>query len=191
MGRESFYLKYGKRLVDVVVAVLTVVVLSPVMVVISIAILISSGWPIIYKQNRVGRNCEDFVIYKFRTMVLNADRIGPTSTAVGDNRITKIGQFLRKTSLDELPQFFNVLIGNMSLVGYRPDVRRGGEKADDEKYKLKPGITGFAQIRGRSCLSIEDKRKLERKYATEVSFILDIKVVLYTIKIVLKRQGSN
>ena len=124
-------------------------------------------------------------------MIKNADKVGPLSTLNNDNRITKIGKILRKTSLDELPQLFNVLNGTMSLIGYRPDVFRDEDDYNDIKYTLKPGITGYAQVNGRSSLTGEQKLNWERKYVKDISFSTDIKILLKTIEIVLFRKGVN
>ena len=122
MKNNTIYSKYIKRLLDFFISLSMVIILSPILLIIGIAIAVSSGFPVIYRQKRMGKGYKEFTIYKFRTMVKNADKIGPTSTVAGDARITKIGKVLRKSSLDELPQLFNILKGDMSLIGYRPDV---------------------------------------------------------------------
>lgn len=150
-----------------------------------------SGAPVIYKQRRVGRGGELFWIYKFRTMVKNADQIGPTSTAQGDARITRVGKILRETSLDEIPQIYNILKGDMSFVGFRPDVARDGEDYSQKKYRMKPGITGMAQVNGRSDLTGQKKTYWENRYTERVSFLTDAKIVFMTAAVVFKRQGTN
>ena len=132
-------------------------------------------------------------IYKFRTMVSNASKIGPSSTAENDIRITKVGRFLRRTSLDELPQLWNILLGDMSFVGYRPGVKENYSEEDlhSEIFHVKPGLTGAAQINGRSNLSLEQKRNYEKEYARNISFITDMKIFLKTIKVVFFREGTN
>lgn len=125
-------------------------------------------------------------------MTQNAEKIGPKYTEINDNRITKIGSFLRKTSLDELPQLFNVLKGDMSFVGYRPGVPENYESKDYESgmFDVRPGITGYAQINGRSMLNVEEKRKLELKYTEDISFCTDLKILVGTLKAVFQREGS-
>ena len=185
------YKTFFKPLIDKLLAFWGIVFLFPVFIIVSLFIVIDDGLPIIYKQLRVGQNAKGFYIYKFRTMIKNADKVGPLSTSSNDNRITKIGNFLRKSSLDELPQLFNVLNGTMSLVGYRPDVFRDNVDYSDIKYTLKPGITGYAQVNGRSSLTSEQKLNWERKYIDDISFTTDIKILLKTIEIVVAKKGTN
>ena len=164
---------------------------SPILLIIGIAIAVSSGFPVIYRQKRMGKGYKEFTIYKFRTMVKNADKIGPTSTVAGDARITKIGKVLRKSSLDELPQLFNILKGDMSLIGYRPDVYREGQDPTNKKYLVRPGITGYAQVNGRSSLTQEKKIFWEEKYIEDISFVTDIQIILDTIKVVIMKNNTN
>lgn len=185
--------KYFKRAMDIIISLVAVVLLIPVFILIAIAIKMDSKGRIIFKQERVGQKAKKFYIYKFRTMVSNASQIGPSSTAENDVRITRIGRFLRKTSLDELPQLWNVLLGDMSLVGYRPGVRENYSEEDlqSEIFLVKPGLTGAAQINGRSSLSLEEKRNYEKEYARNISFLTDIKIFFKTIKVVVFRKGVN
>lgn len=185
--------KYFKRAMDIIISLVAVVLLIPVFILIAIAIKMDSKGRIIFKQERVGQKAKKFYIYKFRTMVSNASQIGPSSTAENDVRITRIGRFLRKTSLDELPQLWNVLLGDMSLVGYRPGVRENYSEEDlqSEIFLVKPGLTGAAQINGRSSLSLEEKRNYEKEYARNISFLTDIKIFFKTIKVVVFREGVN
>lgn len=191
MGADSLYAKYIKRFLDLTIGLVLLVIASPVFLIISICIIASSGLPVIYKQKRIGKNGEEFVILKFRTMVNGADKSG-TSTAANDSRITGIGKILRKTSLDELPQLINVIRGDMSLVGFRPDVPREGTDFTQKKWMVRPGITGYAQVNGRSNIgSLERLRMFENLYSEEVSFKNDLKTMLKTIKIVFKSDGTN
>ena len=185
------YKTFFKPLIDKLLAFGGIVFLFPVFIIVSFFIVMDDGFPVMYKQLRVGQNAKGFYIYKFRTMIKNADKIGPLSTSTNDNRITKIGKFLRKSSLDELPQLFNVLNGTMSLIGYRPDVFRDKVDYSDVKYTLKPGITGYAQVNGRSSLTSEQKLNWERKYVKDISFSTDIKILLKTVEIVIKKKFSN
>lgn len=189
---KSFYKGYGKRLFDIIVVVPLLLILVPAFIVVAIAIKIDSSGLVIYKQKRVGKNVTDFYVYKFRTMVSNADKIGPTSTQIGDTRVTNIGKILRKLSLDELPQLLNVFLGQMSLVGYRPGVRENYKACDLESriFCVKPGITGYAQVMGRSNLTKEKKREWELKYVEDVSLKTDIKIIWLTIKKVLTGESA-
>lgn len=191
-NKNCIYKLFGKRLIDIIISLLAIIILIPVFFIIAIIIKIDSKGPVIYRQKRVGKGARDFYIYKFRTMVVNADEIGPTSTLEGDKRITKIGKILRKLSLDELPQLLNVLKGDMSLVGYRPGVRENylPEDLESKIFTLRPGITGYAQVNGRSTLTKEEKRKWELKYIEEVSFLTDLKIIYLTGKKVIKREAA-
>lgn len=186
---NNFYFKIGKRGIDIIGALIFIILFAWLYVICYLLILADSGRPSFYFQKRVGQKGQVFNIYKFRTMVQNADKIGTDFTEPGDKRITKTGIVLRKTSLDEIPQMFNVLKGNMSLVGYRPDVPRSSTNKNERKYQLKPGITGYAQVNGRSCLTEQEKRKWEDKYVDDISFTTDVKILLQTVRVVLKRES--
>lgn len=189
--KSTFYEVCGKRILDLTITIPALLLASPIFLIIGIFIKLDSQGSIIYKQKRAGKNKKEFSIYKFRTMVSNADKIGPNSTTPGDNRITKIGKILRQTSLDELPQLVNVLINDMSLVGYRPGLKDTEIKKDNSGlYKLKPGITGYAQINGRSDLNKEEKRNWELRYLDDVSLLTDIKVLFKTVGVILLGKGS-
>lgn len=176
--------KVIKRILDVIFSFAFIVFFSPILLAISLLIVSYDGLPFIYTQQRTGKMGRPFKIYKFRTMVKNADKIGPLSTTIDDIRITKVGKVLRKFSLDELPQFFNVLLGDMSLVGNRPTAYI--EKYTPDKsilqFRCKPGLTGLAQVNGRSTITCEKKRYYEQYYDDNISFILDLKIVFLTIK---------
>ena len=188
---NSFYVNFGKPLLDSILVLIFLLLFWWVFILCAIAIIADDGWPVIYKQIRVGQFGKQFGIYKFRSMVKQADKIGPTSTADNDSRITRSGQFLRKTSLDELPQLYNILKGDMSLVGYRPDVVHDNDDYSKIKYLLKPGITGFAQVNGRSQLTLEERDKWESLYPYKVSFLTDMGILLKTVLIVINRKGTN
>ena len=186
------YRKFGKRLCDVVLSALGLVILSPVLLGISIAVLVSD--PIIYKQKRMGKDGKAFYICKFRTMVKNADQIGPLYTAMSDSRITKTGRFLRKTSLDELPQLWNILKGDMSVVGPRPGIwKEYSELNENQKERLLivPGLLCLADVRGRSLLKPEEKIRYDLEYVRGYSFWKDIKICIKGAIVVLKREGVN
>ena len=188
--KHRIYATCVKRIFDFFMAVILLVVLSPILAIIGTIIAIISGFPIIYKQERMGQGYKPFIIYKFRTMVNNADKIGPTSTTKGDTRVTGIGKVLRATSLDELPQILNILKGDMSFIGYRPNVKQDYQNPLDRKFLLKPGITGYAQVHGRSNLTKEEKEYWESKYPDDISFLTDLKVIILTIGVVLRKNNA-
>ena len=181
-----------KRLVDIVVSLMLVVILLPVFAVIVIAIRISSKGSAVFKQQRAGKDGKPFVFYKFRTMKVAVDPFGPSPKTSEDPRLTKVGKFLREYSLDELPQLFNVLKGDMSIVGPRPlYVSQMAEWNERQKRRLlvKPGLTGLAQISGRGGLTREEKLELDVKYVETASFWGDIKIILATITRVFRQKN--
>jgi len=166
--------------------------LLPVFAVITIAIRVSSKGPAVFKQERAGKNGKPFMFYKFRTMKLDADPFGPSPKSGEDPRLTKVGIFLREYSLDELPQLFNILKGDMSIVGPRPlYVSQMSEWNEQQRKRLlvKPGLTGLAQISGRGELAREEKLELDVKYVETASFLADIKIILATIAQVFGRKS--
>ena len=173
-----------KRTFDIIVSILILIILSPLLLGISILIKLDSKGPMIFKQKRIGKNGKEFIIYKFRTMVKNAEKKGTKYRVTrNDERITKVGDFLRKTSLDELPQLFNVLLGDMSLVGPRPTLDFIVNEYDEyqkKRLEVKPGMTGLAQINGRQSLSWEEKIEYDIKYVENQSIWLDIKIIFKT-----------
>jgi len=186
--------KIVKRIFDVVASIIALIVLSPLFLIVALAIKLSSKGPVLYKQQRVMKGGKLFNILKFRTMVADADSIGPPLTQKDDPRITRLGKFLRLSSIDELPQLINVLKGEMSLVGPRPEVPSivaRYEKWQRRVLDAQPGITGLAQISGRDDLSINDKLRYDMYYLRNHSLSLDIKIILKTFKKVLDRQGAN
>jgi lipopolysaccharide/colanic/teichoic acid biosynthesis glycosyltransferase len=168
------------------------IILLPVFIVIVVAIKLSSKGPAIFKQERVGKGGEPFVFYKFRTMRTDVDPFGATPKSSDDPRLTKIGRLLREYSLDELPQLFNVLKGDMSIVGPRPlYVSQMAEWSDYHKQRLqvKPGLTGLSQIKGRASLTQEAKLDIEVEYVKKQSFWLDIKIIFLTLGVVFGKKG--
>jgi len=183
---------FFKRFVDILIALPAVVILLPVFVVIFVAVKLTSKGPAIFKQDRAGLNGRPFIFYKFRTMKLDVDPFGPSPKSGDDARLTKVGRFLREHSLDELPQLFNVLKGDMSIVGPRPlYISQMAEWDQRQKKRLlvKPGITGLAQISGRGYLTREEKLELDVKYVETASLLADIKIVIATIGQVSGRKG--
>ena len=184
--------KLLKRIFDLLISLPATIVLLPVFAVIIIAIRISSKGPAIFKQQRVGKGGKPFTFYKFRTMKLGVEPFGPSPKSGDDPRFTRTGKFLREYSLDELPQLFNILKGDMSIVGPRPlYLSQMAEWSERQKKRLfvKPGLTGLAQISGRAELTREEKLELDVKYVETASFLADIKIILATIAQVFGRKS--
>ncbi|BDR67998.1 sugar transferase [Clostridium tetani] len=193
-----------KRFMDIILSFIGIVILSPIYLILIIAIKIDSKGPAIFKQVRVGKDGKEFVIYKFRTMVVNAEKkrsldINPEDIAnfvfqsKEDNRITKVGKFLRKSSLDEIPQLFNVFIGNMSLVGPRPeipDVTKYYPKEYAQRLLVTPGITGLAQVSGRGEIELKKTIYYDLTYIKNFSLWLDVKILFKTVFSVFRSEGA-
>lgn len=188
------YKKFVKRLIDIVLSFLGLIALAWLFLIIIIAIKLDSPGPIFFKQKRVGIHKKTFYIHKFRTMRVDTPKDMPTHLLDNPQAyITKVGAFLRKTSLDELPQFWDVLIGNMSIIGPRPALWNQDDLiAERDMYganDIMPGVTGWAQINGRDELEIPIKAKLDGEYVDKLSFKFDVKCFFGTILSVLKRDG--
>lgn len=188
---------YIKQILDFIFAIILLILLSPIMIITAVLIKIDSKGPIIFKQKRIGKNGKHFTIYKFRTMVENAEKMGTgLDSYENDFRVTKIGKILRNSSLDEFPQLFNILKGDMSFIGPRPPVTYHPYKYEDypenikRRFAVKPGVTGYAQINGRNELSWDEKFKYDLFYVDNISFILDFKILILTIFKVIKMEGS-
>ena len=182
----------NKRIFDIVFSLPVTAVLLPVFVITVIAIRVSSKGPAIFRQERAGKGGKPCVFYKFRTMKLDADPFGPSPKSGNDPRLTKAGVFLRQYSLDELPQLFNILKGDMSIVGPRPlYVSQMAEWNERQKKRLlvKPGLTGLAQISGRGRLTREEKLELDVKYVETANFLTDMKIILATLGQVFGRKN--
>jgi lipopolysaccharide/colanic/teichoic acid biosynthesis glycosyltransferase len=183
-----------KRLMDIVLSLAALAVLSPFFLAAALAIALESGFPVIFRQQRVGLGGREFGMYKFRSMVKNAAAIGPYHTAADDPRITRVGRFIRRTSIDELPQIVNVLKGEMSLVGPRPDVPAQRvnytEAAWTERCSVRPGITGLAQAMLRSQATEEQRQSLDLRYVREAGVWMDLKIIWWTLGR-LSGKGSN
>lgn len=182
-----------KRAFDFTVSLLLIIILLPVFLVVSLIVLIDAGAPVIFRQYRVGKDNKLFYIYKFRTMRKNTRNAATADLTDSDKFITKSGRFLRKTSIDELPQLVNVLIGDMSFVGPRPLIPEEKEiralRKEYGVYSVRPGITGLAQINGRDNLSIEEKALFDKEYIDKQSLGLDINILLKTVMVVLRREN--
>lgn len=174
------YKKIIKRIIDVIISILVLILLSPIYLIIALSIKIMDKGNIIYKQDRTGLNGNNFKIYKFRTMK--------------DGNITKLGKFLRSTSLDELPQFYNVLKGDMSLIGPRPwipDYYERFTEKQKQRNKVKPGLVGLAQVNGRKELDILDKINYDLTYIEKISFLEDIKILFKSLKVIVKKENIS
>ncbi|HAX03392.1 MAG: sugar transferase [Tenericutes bacterium GWC2_34_14] len=185
-----------KRLFDFIFAFISLVIILPLLLVIGLLVKFTSKGPVIFSQYRLGRGGKEFKILKFRTMIVNAEKVGDKlNTYTGDPRITKIGGILRNLSLDELPQLINILKGDMSFVGPRPPVTYHPYHYCDypENFKIrfnvKPGVTGYAQVNGRNELNWEEKIKFDKYYVENISLFLDIYIVFKTVIVVFSRKG--
>lgn len=183
----------AKRLMDVAFSAILLLVLAPLMLVVALAIVLESKGGALFVQQRVGRGGKPFRIFKFRSMVSGADRIGSHRTDAGDSRITRVGRIVRKTSLDELPQLWNVLKGDMSLVGPRPDTPK--QEADyapeqwAERHRVRPGITGLSQATLRSSATPEERIRMDLEYVRTAGVGQDLRILALTVRQVLGRGG--
>lgn len=185
-------LKIWKRLFDFLISLVLLLVLSPLILILGVIIWINMGWPVIFAQARPGLHGKIFRLYKFRSMRNACDRDG--NSLPDDQRLTRLGKFMRSTSLDELPEFFNVIKGEMSLVGPRPLLIAYLDRYTPEqarRHDVLPGITGWAQVNGRNAISWEEKFKLDVWYVDHQSFLLDVKILLMTAGKVFKRESIN
>lgn len=173
-----------KRVLDIIASFFAIIVLFPVFIAVALIVLVSDGAPVVYKQKRVGKDAKLFTIYKFRTMK-NGTRLAATNDLTEScNSMISCGSLLRKTSLDELPQLFNILKGDMSFVGPRPLIPEEKDihqlRKENDIYCVRPGLTGYAQVNGRDKCSIEEKVKLDREYIDKQSLAFDIKIFFKT-----------
>jgi lipopolysaccharide/colanic/teichoic acid biosynthesis glycosyltransferase len=190
--KKSIYRRFFKRPMDFILSLMAIIVLSPVLIVVGVLVRFKLGSPVLFKQKRPGLNEKIFTMYKFRTMTDEKDENGellPDSV-----RLTKFGRMLRSTSLDELPELFNILKGDMSIVGPRPllvqylDLYNEHQK---RRHEVRPGLSGHAQVNGRNAISWEDKFNLDVEYVDNVSFIGDWKIIFLTLKKVFVKEGIS
>lgn len=187
--QRGFYSRYLKRLFDIVFSLIALIILSPVLLIIALLVRVNLGSPAIFKQERPGLNEEIFILYKFRTMTDERDENGDLLPET--KRLTKFGKFLRSTSLDELPELYNILKGDMSFVGPRPlSVLYLPYYNEKERIRhcVRPGLTGLAQINGRNIISWEERFSYDIEYVKNISFKLDILILLKTVIKVLRRE---
>ena len=194
-----------KRIIDIIGAGLGLILLSPIIAIVACAVKVTSKGPIFFSQKRVGKNGELFEMYKFRSMVVNAEELkenledqnemsGPMFKIKDDPRVTKVGKFIRKTSIDELPQLWNILKGDMSLVGPRPSLPKEVEQFDNWMFKrlsVRPGLTCYWQVSGRNNIDFEDWMKLDVKYVEERNNWIDIKLIFKTIFVLFGDKNAH
>ena len=192
----KFYLVI-KRILDVVVSLVALIILSPILLIVAIAIKIESKGPIIFKQQRIGKDGKVFNIYKFRSMVVGAEKMGTgVYSKKDDNRVTKVGKFIRMTSIDELPQLVNILKGEMSIIGPRPVLTYHPWKYEEyteeqlKRFNVRPGVTGWAQVHGRKDVEWHERIKLDVYYVGNIGFLLDVKIFFKTIIQVLSMKDN-
>lgn len=190
--KRGIYERYIKRILDFVLATLALIVLSPVLLIVWCLVRVKLGTPAIFKQERPGLHGKIFKLYKFRTMTEEKDENG--ELLPDEVRLTKLGKILRSTSLDELPELWNIIKGDMSIVGPRPLLVRYlplYNERQARRHEVRPGFTGLAQVNGRNSISWEEKFEWDVKYVENISFGGDVKIVLNTVKVVLKRDGIS
>lgn len=186
------YKHFFKRLIDFILSLIALIVLSPILLIVALLVRTKLGSPVIFKQERPGLNEKIFTLYKFRTMTDAKDEQG--NLLPDEIRLTKFGKLLRSTSLDELPELFNILKGDMAIVGPRPLMTRYlpyYTKEERARHSIRPGMTGYAQVKGRNSLTWDEKFKYDLYYVNHVTFLVDIKVILDTIKIVINHEGIS
>lgn len=195
MSSESIYQKYIKTIIDVLFASLLTVALLPLLALIAVSVKLTSSGPVLFKQLRYGKNSEQFWIYKFRTMQIDAPILADQAFYNKDKYLTPIGKFLRSTSLDELPQLINILDGDMSFIGPRPlsdtDIEVISARLENGADLIKPGITGYAQVNGRNTIDNEQKAYLDSVYAKNISLKFDVWIIFQTVFKVLSRKDIN
>lgn len=184
------YRKYLKRILDFLIATVLLLIIWPLLLIVAIAIKLDSKGPVLFKQIRTGKKGKEFTLYKFRSMTVNNNFYDTTI----EDQVTRVGRFIRKTSLDELPQIFNIIKGEMSFIGPRPwivDYAKLFTKHQRKRLEVLPGITGLAQCSGRNNLNIKDRINIDVEYVNNVSLRLDLYIFFKTIKCVLKREGFS
>lgn len=189
---------FFKRFFDIVLSIIAIIILSPLMIIVSAAIKIDSDGPVLFKQERLGLNAKVFCIYKFRSMCVGAEQQGTGQYSFdGDPRITRVGRFIRAASIDELPQLFNILKGDMSFVGPRPPLTYHPWTLDEytneqlRMFEVRPGITGWAQVNGRKEVEWHERIRLNIIYVDNVSLFVDIKIIFMTVFKVLKNEDNQ
>lgn len=190
--KAGIYEKYSKRILDFILSFLAVVILSPVMVIVALLVRVKLGSPVLFKQARPGKDERIFHMYKFRSMTDDRDENG--QLLPDEVRLTSFGKLLRSTSLDELPELFNILKGDMSIVGPRPLLVQYLPLYNEEqkhRHDVRPGITGYAQANGRNAITWEERFEMDVYYTRHLSLRMDLGILFRTVKVVLKREGIS
>lgn len=190
--KKGFYEKYVKRPQDFILSLIALILLSPVLLIVAILVRVKLGSPVIFKQDRPGFNGQIFTLYKFRSMTDKKDESG--NLLPDDIRLTPFGQKLRSASIDELPELFNILRGDMSIVGPRPLLVQYlplYNKHQRRRHEVRPGLTGYAQVNGRNAISWEEKFDLDVHYVDSISFIEDWKIIIKTVQTVFSHEGIS
>jgi lipopolysaccharide/colanic/teichoic acid biosynthesis glycosyltransferase len=191
-NKESIYIRFLKRYMDLILSLIAILVLSPLLIIIGIVVRVTIGSPVLFCQKRPGLNEKIFTMYKFRTMTEKKDENGEILPDA--DRLTNVGRFLRTTSIDELPELLNIIKGDMCIVGPRPQLVRDMifMTADQRKrHFVRPGLTGLAQVNGRNNITWEEKLSLDQEYIENISFLLDWKIIFLTIKKVIRRDDIS
>jgi lipopolysaccharide/colanic/teichoic acid biosynthesis glycosyltransferase len=190
MGRQGSWIK---RFTDILISTIILILTSPILLLVALAIKIESQGPVIFLHERTGYKGKRFNLIKFRGMVHHALEVGPELTQINDPRITKVGKFLRRTSIDEIPNFINVLKGEMTIIGPRPDIPSITDQYTKEQSKIfefKPGVTGISQINGRQMLTPDGRIKMELDYYDKANFFSDLIVFFKTFIVVFNNKGN-
>jgi lipopolysaccharide/colanic/teichoic acid biosynthesis glycosyltransferase len=190
MGKQGSLVK---RLTDILISIFVLFITSPILILAALAIKLESKGPALFIQERTGLSGKNFKMFKFRGMIDNAMSFGPELTQIDDPRITKVGKFLRRTSIDEIPNFINVLIGEMSIIGPRPEIvfiTAGYSEEQKKVFQFKPGITGYSQINGRQMLLPEERVRMEIEYYKNENILQDLMLLFNTVKVVITNKGN-
>lgn len=191
-SHSTFYRRFGKRILDIIISGLALIILSPLLVILAVLVRVLLGGPVLFRQQRAGQHKRAFSIAKFRTMTNACD---PQGNLLSDSeRLTSFGKFLRATSLDELPELWNILVGDMSLVGPRPLLLRYNayySERESRRFELLPGLTGWAQINGRNTLAWDERLELDVHYVENCTLALDVKILFLTVFKVLRRENVH
>jgi len=191
-NQKRFYQRFVKRPMDFILSLMAIIVLSPVLIIVGVLVRVKLGSPVLFKQKRPGLNEKIFTMYKFRTMTDEKDENG--ELLPNHIRLTKFGRILRATSLDELPELFNILKGDMSIIGPRPLLIEYLPLYNDKqkhRHDVRPGLSGLAQVNGRNAISWEEKFDYDVEYVDNISFLLDLKLIVQTFLKVFKSEGVN
>lgn len=190
--QATFYRRYGKRILDILVSGLALILLSPLLLLVALLVRVLLGGPVIFRQSRAGKSKRAFTIYKFRTMTNACDSQG--NLLSDSERLTSFGKFLRASSLDELPELWNIFVGDMSLVGPRPLLLRYNDsysQRESQRFELLPGLTGWAQINGRNTVAWDERLELDVHYVENCSLALDLTILFKTVFKVLRRENVH